>query len=890
MMLNPGLLNFSTRCLLRGFLITVCLFFAAVNCLPQTNPAAHRASEVEVRLRLPLNDSWKFLAEDARDAHRISFDDTRWPVINVPHTWNVADTQDDTPGYRMGVGWYRKKLSLDGRFRNKRVFIYFEGANQVAEVFVNGSFVGRHKGGYTAFAFDITDFVSFEANRPNIVAVKVDNGINLDIPPSPAADFNLYGGIYRDVWLVAVEPVHLTMTDHASSGVYVDTPSVSNEKAIVRVRGAVINESTQPRTVKVVSTIFDVAGLPVSVMESTHTLAAGQQENFEQTSKPVIQPQLWSPDNPSLYSVQTVIYEGQRPLDGVVSPLGFRWFSFDAARGFSLNGKPYKLRGANRHQDYFGKGNAVANELQVKDMQIIKDLGFNCVLLAHYPQDPAVLEAADKLGLIVWEEIPVLRQISTTVEFAANSKLMLTEMIRQHYNHPSIMMWCYMNEIFLRLSNEADYVPKVVALAKELDALARKEDPGRITAIAANRNEIYNTSGLADIPQLFGWHMYFGWYYGTPSELGPFLDEQHRRYPNRKIFVSEYGADSDSRLHSLVPTRQDYSTEWAQQFHQSYLLQFEARPYLCGLAVWNAFDFGSETRGESVPHVNKKGLFTYDRQPKDVSYFFKASFGKEPVLHIATREWSRRTGSNKDALPGERSQVVVQPVEVYSNLPSVELFVNGKTLGAKPFAGLRANTWDVPFRDGVNLIEARGQSGQKQLSDKAEVRFVYRASRLTNPAAPFVLLAVDVGSTPQFTDAAGITWEADQAYSPGGWGYIGGAADKTALNVLGTDDDPLYRTFRRAIQQYRFDVPDGAYEIELRFVEPGPVTAAKRSFSVVLNDKTLLDKLDLSKDGPLHATSRTVQARASGGKGIALQFQALSGETLLSGIRIKRLP
>jgi beta-galactosidase len=346
--------------------------------------------------------------------------------------------------------------------------------------------------------------------------------------------------------------------------------------------------------------------------------------------------------------------------------------------------------------------------------------------------------------------------------------------------------------------------------------------------------------------------------------------------------VSEYDADSDGRLHSLAPAQQDYSTEWAQRYHQSYVQQLEARPYLSGFAVWNSFDFGSETRGESVPHMNKKGLFTFDRH---------SSFGKGPVLHIATREWARRTGTNMRATPNEAIQSVSQPVEVYSNLPAVELLLDGKTLGVKQFGKLHVGKWDVPFHDGANHLEARGQSDGKQLTDSTDVRFVYRAPRLMNSARPFVLLAVNVGSSSQFTDAAGLTWEADQAYSPGGWGYVGGSEDNTALNVLGTEDDPLYRTFRRSLKEYRFDVPDGNYEVELRFVEPGVESKVTRVFSITMNEKTLIDKLDLVRTvGSLRAAARTVQASAAGGNGIDLHFQQISGETLLSAIRIQRLP
>src|ERR1700755_32953 len=382
-------------------------------------PGARPAQKVGARTRLSLNGAWKFAPTDVGGAQGVTFDDARWETVNLPHTWIAEDTLDDTPGYRMGVGWYRKRLALDGRFRDRRLFLYFEAANQVADVFVNGTLMGRHKGGYTAFVFDITGYVSFDPKRPNVVAVKVDNSISGDIPPSPSADFNLYGGVYRDVWLVATDPVHLSVTDHASPGVYVDTPSVSNESATVRVRGSVANDGDRPRTVRIVNTVLDADGLAVSAAESTLSLGAGQSADFRQDAKPVLRPRLWSPEEPYLYKVRTQVYEGERPLDAVENPLGFRWFSFDSEQGFYLNGRPYKLRGANRHQDYPAMGNAVPDEIQARDMQLIKELGMNCVLLAHYPQDQSVLDAADRLGLIVWEEIPVLRQIGRTPEFAA---------------------------------------------------------------------------------------------------------------------------------------------------------------------------------------------------------------------------------------------------------------------------------------------------------------------------------------------------------------------------------------------------------------------------------------------------------------------------------------
>lgn len=849
-----------------------------------------------IRTRMAIDQGWKFLAEDARGAEQPGFNDAHWKNIDLPHTWNIEDTQDDIPGYRMGVGWYRRIVNLGEHLKGRRLFLYFEGANQIAEVFVNGKFVGRHQGGYSAFVFDITAFVTLDSsNNENLVAVRVDNRANEDIPPSAAADFNLYGGVYRDVWLVATDPVHFTMLDYASSGIYVDTPKVSAESAIVRVRGVVTNSTSRARQLRVVNALLDAAGRPIAVLKSELSVGAGAEAAFNPVTLQIQKPRLWTPETPYLYSLQTQLFDGEKLLDQVNNPVGLRWFSFDPNQGFYLNGSQYTLRGINRHQDYSGLGNALPDEAQVKDLEMIKEAGFNCVLLAHYPQDPSVLETADRLGLLVWEEIPLVREISTSKEFADNCKLMLTEMIRQHYNHPAVIMWCLMNEVFLKMHWEAGYVRQVVALARALDELARREDPTRVTVISANRpyddTDIYNASGLLSIPQVVGWHMYFGWYYEDFAGFGKFLDAEHRRFPGRILFVSEYGADSDARLHSLKPMRGDLSTEWARLYHESYLPQIEARSYLGGSAVWAQNDFGSEARGESLPHINTKGLFTFDRRPKDVYYFHKASFSSAPVLHIATHDWLRRTGTSLAGTEtGDKRGKSVQPIAVYSNLPVVELFVNGISLGVKPVGPTKQVTWDVPFLDGLNVLEARGRAGGRELTDSVEVHFLYRPARLANPLIPFRELAVNVGSTSQYTDAAGLVWEADQPYAPGSWGYTGGAPANGTKNILGSVDDPLYQTLMEGLASYRFDVADGRYEIELRFAEHSFQQPGERVFSVFLNGKPVIANLDLVRSyGALSARAQTFIVRAAHNQGVTATFSANRSEAVLSAIRLRKL-
>lgn len=885
--------------------VQACVFASAVLCLfvalgsegaAQTRGAAARARQSPTyaapRARLSLNASWKFNPADAQGAEVEGFDDSKWEGVNLPHTWNAEDTQDDAPGYRMGVGWYRKVLDVESRLKGKRLFLYFEGANQVADVFVNGRQAGRHKGGYTAFAFEITELVRFGRGSRNVVAVKVDNSADDEIPPAPSADFNLYGGIYRDVWLVATESVHIQLLDYASPGVYLDTPAVSAESASVIVRGAFTNSTEQPRRIRVVNTVYDASGRAVTSVQSVVPVGAREEASFRQTSDAIQRPHLWSPDAPYLYAVRTQLYDGAKLVDEVENPLGFRWFGFDADRGFSLNGEPLKLHGVNRHQDYPGLGNAVPNELLVKDLEAVKASGMNCVLLAHYPHDPVVLEAADRLGLIVWEEVPIVREISTGEEFARNCRTMLTEMIRQHYNHPSILMWCYMNEIFLRPRNEPDYVRKVVELARSLEHLARSEDPSRVTVISVHRpvsgSDIYDSSGLTQIPQVVGWHMYFGWYYGSLQDLGGFLDAQHRRFPDRKLFVSEYGADMDVRIHSLRPMMGDATAEWAHLYHTSYVRQIEARPYLAGSAVWAQNDFGTEARGGSVPHLNTKGIFSYDRKPKDIYYYYKALLSPEPVLRVATRDWATRAGAGAHSTGGE--QLVTQPVMVYTNLPAVELLVNGNSLGTKPADASRYMTWDVPFRAGTNVIEARGRAGGRIVSDKTEVRFIYRAQAPADPSARFESLAVNVGSNAQFVDAHGTVWEADQPYRPGGWGHVGGVPGSATSNVLDSPDDPLFQTLRQGVKAYRFDVPDGSYEVELRFLEHRPTKPGGRVFGIALNGKTVVEALDLAKDyGEMRAVSKTFQVSAARGQGVTIDFNPVAGDAVLSAVLIHRL-
>ncbi|HQZ94894.1 MAG TPA: glycoside hydrolase family 2 TIM barrel-domain containing protein [Pyrinomonadaceae bacterium] len=825
------------------------------------------------RIVLSLKANWRFSGNDDPTFKDADFDDSGWQKVNLPHTWNDKDTFDDEPGYRRGASWYRRELPLGADLVGKRLYLYFEGANQVAEVYVNTNLVGKHIGGYTAFAYDITDDITLM--KPNFISVRVDNSFNADIAPL-SGDFNMYGGIYRDVWLIAADDLHFKIDDMAASGLQISTPELDEKAGKVRVRGTVSNTGRKAAEVEVISRILDAKGREVRSTVSKLSVDSKGEKLFDHITSSIPTPHLWSPDDPYLYRVQNIIRQNGKVVDIKTEPLGFRWFRFDANTGFYLNGKHLKLQGTNRHQDYRGLGNAVPDKLHIRDMELMKDAGFNFVRLAHYPQDPSVLEAADRLGLMIWEEIPLVNYVTESRAFTDNAASMLKEMIRQHRNHPSVIMWGYMNEIFLHPPNVPKSVfPATVELAKTLDSIARTEDPTRLTTIAFHGSDVYNTYGLGEIAQVVGWNLYKGWYGGTIEEFGSFMDEQHRKYPDRVHFISEYGANGDQRLHSTSPRRFDSTTEYQRLFHESYLKQINDRPYISGSTIWNQFDFGAEQRGETIPHLNQKGMYTYDRVPKDIHFFYKSSFSKEPVLHIAVND--RRYFSS---LPDQQ-----HTIDVYLNIPEAELSLNGVSIGKKTNLGGNKVSWDLKLRNGLNKLVATGRSEGKIIKDTATVNFRSVTVRSNE-------IAINVGSNADFTDERNVVWLADKAYSAGTWGFLGERSkfvysQPPDRNILGTVHDPLFQTMQEGLSGYRFDVPDGEYNLELLFAERKVEVGGNRIFDVKANGKMLLEKLDIvSRVG--FNRPYTYVAKVTALNGLLIEFTPQVGDPILSGIRLTR--
>ena len=835
----------------------------------------HVAEGQSARIKHTINEEWRFYPGEVSGAAVRDHDDDAWQTVDLPHTWNAVDSYDKTPGYKRGIGWYRKSLENVSVPPGRRHFVYFEGANQIADVYCNGIHVGRHIGGYTAFVFDLTDHL--EPDGPNVLAVRVDNEHNDDVPPLNA-DFTFFGGIYRDVWLLSTNDVHIEVTDHASPGIFVDTPEVSDTLATVRVRGRVLNEAVEDRTVALRSRILDGAEL-VAEFELELDIAAGSAESFDVTTPGIPDLRLWSPASPHLYHVETAVLDDDRVIDLVRVPLGVRWFEVEGIGGFSLNGKPIRLNGTNRHQDYPGFGNAVPNWVHRKDVEIVKENGFNFLRLAHYPQDPVILDETDRLGLVVWEEIPIVNIITMSDTFDRNSETMLVEMIRQHYNHPSILMWGYMNEVMLRepRPEPEGYYERLLALTKHLESVLKKEDPTRLSVMAQSVGEVYNGKGLSDVTDILGMNLYFGWYYDDFDTLGTFLDRLHDQHPDRPLLVSEYGAGSDERVHTREPVAFDFSSEHAQNFHLASFDIMNQRPYVVGSAVWNQFDFGSEGRQDTKNAINQKGLYFHDRTPKDIAYYYRAALLDEPILHIAN-EWSRRAGScPEDA---------VQPLWVYSNADEVELVLNGAPVSVKPTVNFRAE-WAVALRDGVNRIRASAPGASQFKLAEAVIEYDDRGSLFGSGAESGDVLAVNTGAHYQYIGPDGVVWEEDRAYESGSWGYVGGRARRVHSRIQGTYDDPLYQAARDSVEAYRFDVADGTYEVEVLLVETAR-NSNRGSFDVYVNSDRVWSDVDLAGTvGRFTAVSRRVVLEVRGGEGLAVTFEPAAASTV-AGILVRR--
>ena len=596
-----------------------------------------------MRETINLNRKWAFVmgaAEVPTQLPKPSY------FVNLPHTWNAIDGQDGGNDYYRGTCYYVKTLAREEIPESEKLFLEIRGANSSADVYVGGRHLAHHDGGYSTWRVDVTDAIADETT----LVIAVDNSPNETVYPQ-VADFTFYGGLYRDVNLIAVPKSHFDLTYYGGPGIAV-TPVLENADATVDVR-VYLTDAQSGQTLRYV--IRDVQGKTVSeqTAPASETCVKARIPNVHR----------WhGRRDPYLYCAQVELLEGERVLDSVSTRFGCRTFEIDPERGFILNGEEYPLRGVTRHQDRWGIGNALLPEHHEEDMNIICEVGATTIRLAHYQHDQYFYDLCDERGLVVWAEIPYISQHMRGGR--ENTISQMKELITQNYNHPSIVVWGLSNEITMK--GEAD--PDMAENHRILNELCHEMDKTRLTTMAV-LSMCSIDSEYVHIPDVVSYNHYFGWYGGDTDMNGPWFDKFHAKYPNKPIGISEYGAEA-LNWHTSKPVQGDYTEEYQAYYHEELIKQLFTRQYIWATHLWNMFDFGADARSEGGENgQNHKGLVTMDRKyKKDAFYAYKAWLSDDPFVHICGKRYVDRVED-------------ITKVTVYSNQPQVELLVNGVSLG-----------------------------------------------------------------------------------------------------------------------------------------------------------------------------------------------------------------
>lgn len=649
-----------------------------------------------------LNNDWNF-----RFSHQVQKGtEVR---VDLPHTWNAQDALSGKIDYKRGIGNYEKNLFIRPEWKGKRLFIRFEGVNNIADVFINRRHIGEHRGGYGAFIFEITGKVEY--GKENSILVRVNNGEQLDIMPL-VGDFNFYGGIYRDVHLLITDETCISPLDYASPGVRLIQDSVSHRYAKVRAIVDLSNGSSGNQEVELNVRLLD--GQRVVKEGTKNVNLSGNEVMQQELTFEIDQPHLWNGrQDPFLYQAEVTLFRNGQMVDRVTQPLGLRFYRIDPDKGFFLNGKHLPLQGVCRHQDRSEVGNALRPQHHEEDVALMLEMGVNAVRLAHYPQATYFYDLMDKNGIIVWAEIPFVgpggyndKGFVDLPAFRANGKEQLKELIRQHYNHPSICVWGLFNELTELGDNPVEYI-------KKLNVLAHQEDTTRPTTSASNQ-----MGDLNFITDAIAWNRYDGWYGGTPADLGKWLDRMHKDHPKICIAISEYGAGASiyhqqDSLVKTVPTSWWHPENWQTYYHIENWKTISSRPYVWGSFVWNMFDFGAAHRTEGDrPGINDKGLVTFDRKVrKDAFYFYKANWNREePMLYLTGKRNTVRT---------QRLQIIT----AFTNQAGAELFVNGKSYGKAIPDSYAILEWkNVELEPGENEIKVVSTNKKLPLNDSFHCR------------------------------------------------------------------------------------------------------------------------------------------------------------------------
>jgi hypothetical protein len=639
--------------IIKGLFILDLILISSLNTNAQQKTGIGKSNRVEKN----INSQWTFNYFPEKDKNtgfeNPGFDDSSWPAISLPHTWSTYETtgelhpfirnasESDSPFWWTGWGWYRKHFTINSAFNGRKVFIEFEGVQKYCKVWINGKYLGDHKGGYGSFDFDVTDLIT--AGTDNLLVVAVNNQQNdqFKIPPMAAGNFNLYGGIYRDVTVVLKDKLYIPMQGSASheGGTFITTPVVSGKEGVVRVQTWVKNDYPQQKDCILNTYILNDANSVLQVVKSNFKLKPGETYKFDQTFKPVKNPHLWSPDDPYLYKVYSEVVDGKKVVDSFSSPLGFRWFHWDNSNNsLYVNGKKVDIHGGNRHQEYPWLGDAIPKWISAMDLKdIAENMNYNFMRTAHYPNDRYIYDITDKYGIVIDEETPSIKNQVFSVEVQEQQ---MKEMIRRDRNHPSIMLWSMGNE-----TNHA--VDSKFAWTEDTTRIITAR---RVTDGSAGKFVKHTDDNLA-IENLLRCTIR-GWYNKDVKAFEP-ADGQH----------------------------------CGTEEHQQNMLKASGLFGTGNLCTWIYADHGADREYLNSPilHVNPKGYVDIYRIPKYAYYFWQANYSKKPVIFIQPHYWrSQYIGQKKD-------------IVVNSNCDKVELSVNGKIIGSQ--IPDKSNSYSVSFKD-----------------------------------------------------------------------------------------------------------------------------------------------------------------------------------------------
>lgn len=864
---------------IQSFILLLPLFLAASSVAQQKQ----RVTENWEFLRQDLGGVWEAVRPSQPGSPETL---PLWESVTLPHCYNAVDAVDPNANYYQGPAWYRTSLDINNPYSRGRVLLHFEGAGQKTEVYIHTEKVAEHIGGYDEWTVDITAAIDAFKNKDAYaaqfqgkvpIAIRCDNSRDLELIPSDLSDFNLYGGIYRYVNLVYMPQLSVDKLFAVAT-----TDADGNEGQIQL--SARFHNPDGIKEADVVVELFDPHGKLAVSRQQRIALGSGSSAVGNML---VEHPALWSPATPSRYTLWLSITAGNDTATHT-ERIGFRHFEFVEKGPFRLNGERLLLRGTHRHEDHAGVGAAMTEEMIWREMHLMKDMGVNFIRLGHYQQSRIVLEACDSLGILVWEEIPWCRGGLGGEVYKAQARRMLTNMIEQHYNHPSVIIWGLGNENDWPGDFEEFDRQKIRAFMKELHDLSHELDPTRKTAIR-------RCDFCKDIVDVYSPSIWAGWYRGVYTDYKTASKVEFEKV-DRFLHV-EWGGDSHARRHSENPdnglsavmnsttaderagdaslfggpARVSKDGDWSESYISNlidwHLKEQETMPWLTGTAYWPFKDFSTPIRPENpVPYVNQKGVVERNLNKKEAYYIFQSYWTEKPMAHIYGHTWPVRWGEI-----GEQKMV-----KVYSNCTEAELFVNGVSQGTKrrdsqdfPAAGLR---WMVVLKEGRNTLEVVAQKDGVTVKDS--ITQIYQTEPWLKPAT--------VRLETVATEADTVTLQATLLDENGvlcldaaDYIYFSAIGDGYLLADLGTSDGS------RTVQAY-----NGRAIIRLKRTGPHAVVAAsadhletvllelsdgslktdsmKAVITEVLREKTMLDAQWALNRQPETITANIAQRSAGG--------------------------